>query len=202
MTYIAGYMIYKGVDPDIATAVFVAFTASASVIALYYVLVRFPVEVNVWAYIVGDPLLSTWRDGLLTSIIAAITTIIVALTFREQIVIGVERDCARLAGVSVRIYDFVLFTMLGIITIAMLRVVGFVLEHVFILLPAAIAIAYAESSSESLLISLLASITASITGLSVAIILGLAPAGVTGLVLFTLFMAILIVKSVHSHGVR
>ncbi|HDJ26667.1 MAG TPA: hypothetical protein ENF34_05065 [Candidatus Bathyarchaeota archaeon] len=52
LMYVVGYMIYRGVEPDTATAVFVAATASASVLAIYYVLTRFPVEVELWSRVV------------------------------------------------------------------------------------------------------------------------------------------------------
>jgi len=194
LTYIVGYLIYKGVDPDTATASFVAFTASASVLAIYYVLTSFPIEANIWAIIVGDPLLAGWNDVLYALIIASITITLVILTCREQICMGIDKDYVKLAGVNVKVYDWVLFTLLGLATVALIRIVGFVLEHVLILLPAAIATTVSESAKGAMYLSIISSLIASILGLHLAVFLGLAPAGMTGLTLLTLYLVAMLTK--------
>ncbi len=194
LTYIVGYLIYKGVDPDTATATFVAFTASASVLAIYYVLTSFPIETNIWAVIVGDPLLAGWDDVFYAFIIALTTITLVILTCREQICIGIDKDYVRLAGVNVKVYDWILFTLLGLATVALIRIVGFVLEHVLILLPAAIATTVSESAKGAMYLSIISSLIASILGLHLAVFLGLAPAGVAGLSLLTLYLVAILIK--------
>lgn len=194
LVYSVGYVIHKGVDADTATSVFVASTASLSVIALYYVLTSFPVETNIWAFIVGDPLLVSWSDVYVALIVASIAAVSVVLTYREHVVAGIDKDCVRLAGVRVKFYDWLLFTLLGVATITMLKIIGFVLEHVFILIPAAIAKIGSESATDALLISIIASITAGLTGLYITVVTGFAPAGVIGLVLFTIYILLLTTK--------
>lgn len=198
LVYSVGYAIYKGVDSDTATAVFVAFTASASVIALYYVLTAYPIQVDVWAFIVGDPLLATWKDAFVVILIATSALALILSTYREQVIIGVDKDCAMLAGIRVKVYDWLLFTILAITTITMLKIIGFVLEHVFILLPAAIAATSSESSVEAVLTSLCASLLAALIGLYIALLLGVAPAGATGLLLFTMYLVVLVVKKIRG----
>lgn len=194
LVYSVGYAIYKGVDADTATSVFVASTASLSVIALYYVLTSFPIGTNIWAFIVGDPLLVSWSDVYITLIVAFIVAISVVFTYREHVIVGIDKDCVRLAGVKVKFYDWLLFTLLGVATITMLKIIGFVLEHVFILIPAAIAKIGSESAIDALLVSLIASLIAGLTGLYITVITGFAPAGVIGLVLFAIYLLLLIIK--------
>jgi len=188
LTYIVGYMIHRGIDTDTATATFVAFTASASVIAIYYVLTSFPLETDIWAIIVGDPLLADWDDVAYASIVMIFTTLTVLLTCREQICLGIDKDYVRLAGIRVEIYDWIMFTLLGLTTVTLIRIVGFVLEHVLVLLPAAIATTASKSAKDAMYLSIISSFTASILGLHLAVALGLAPAGITGLSLLTLYV--------------
>lgn len=194
LAYIVGYMIYKGVDSDTATAVFVAFTASASVMAIYYVLTSFPMESNVWAMIVGDPLLASWSDAIYATAIAAVVLALTLLTHRENVCLGVDRDGARLSGVRVEVYDWLVFTLLALTTVALIRIVGFVLEHVLILLPSAIAVTIAGSARNALLISLTVSLAASLAGLYAAVVLNQAPAAAAGLLLTAVYAVGLAVK--------
>ena len=194
LTYIVGYMIYKGVDSDTATAVFVAFTASASVAAIYYVLTSFPIESNIWAMIVGDPLLASWSDAVYAMAVAAVVLALTLLTHRENVCLGVDRDGARLSGVRVEVYDWLVFTLLALTTVALIRIVGFVLEHVLILLPSAIAVTIAGSARSALLISLAASLAASLAGLYAAVVMNQAPAAAAGLLLTAVYAASLAIK--------
>ncbi|WFO75855.1 metal ABC transporter permease [Desulfurococcaceae archaeon MEX13E-LK6-19] len=198
LIYCVGYAIYRGVDADTATAVFVALTASLSVIVLYYVLTSYPLQTSIWAFIVGDPLLVSWKDVYIALTVSVIVFIVVVLTYREHVVIGIDKDCVRLAGIKVKFYDWILFTVLGIATITMLKIIGFVLEHVFILLPAAIATTSSESSFNAFLVSLAVSMFAALTGLYVTVVTGFAPAGITGLMLFSVYLGVLVMKKIRG----
>jgi ABC-type Mn2+/Zn2+ transport system permease subunit len=187
LMYAIGYTIHRGVDADTATAVFVAFTASLSVIAMYIVLTRYPIEADLMGLILGDPLLATLKDVVYLLVVSAITVTSVVLTYREQVYIGLERDCAVISGINVKLYDFVFYTVLGISTVAMIKVVGFVLQHVLILLPSAIAVAIAKNSKGVVLTSVVISVVAGVVGLYLAIITNQAPSGVIGLIMFLIY---------------
>ncbi len=194
LIYFVGYLVYRGVDPDTATAVFVAFTASSSVMAIYYVLTHYPIETDIWAIIVGDPLLASWSSVFFSLAILLVVAVSVLLTHRENICLGVDRDYVRLAGVNIRIYDLLVFTLLAVATVALIKVVGFVLEHVLVLLPAAIAVTWSKSARQALLTSISVSLLAGLTGLYLAVPLNQAPAGTTGLILLAVYLAVLFKK--------
>ena len=194
LMYVVGYMIHKGVDQDTATAVFVAATASASVLAIYYVLTRFPLRAELWAIIVGDPLLASWADAWNALLVASSTALVVLLTYREQIYVGLDREFVALSGARLWLYDWLTFTFLGITTVALIRIVGFVLEHVLLLLPAAIATRLAKSSKGVLLTSISVSTASALLGLYLAILLDQSPAGLIGAVLLGAYLLALTVR--------
>jgi len=200
LIYLIGLMIHRGIDPDTSTAVFVAFTASASVLAIYYVLTHYPRETDIMAIIVGDPLLAGWRDTLYAVIVAAASAIIFGLTYREQVCIGVERDSVRLTGIRVAVYDLAAFTMLAASTVMLIRIVGFVLEHVLILLPAVIASTAMAGAMRSLVASVNLSLLASLLGIWAAVRLDLAPSGVTGIILLVIYLAVLLYGGGRRRG--
>ncbi|OYT51569.1 MAG: ABC transporter [Desulfurococcales archaeon ex4484_204] len=192
--YVVGYMIHKGIEPDVATSAFIAFTTSGSVIAIYYVLTRYPMEANVWAVIVGDPLLASWWDAAYALGVALATALFIYVTRREQVCLGIDRDYVRLAGVNTGAYDALVFTLLAVTTVALIRVVGFVLEHVLVLLPSAIATTWSRSARGAMATSVYVSLLASLVGLYLSVALDLAPAGVTGLILLFTYIAVLAIR--------
>ena len=194
LIYFVGYLVYRGVDTDTATAVFVAFTASSSVMAIYYVLTHYPIETDIWAIIVGDPLLASWESAFLALAILLVISLAILLTHRENICLGVDRDYVRLAGVNIRVYDLIVFTLLAVATVALIKIVGFVLEHVLVLLPAAIAVTWSRSARQALLTSITVSLIAGLTGLYLAVQLNQAPAGTTGLILLAVYLAVLLYR--------
>ena len=187
-------LIEKGVDVDIASSVFVAAAASASVASMYYVLTSFPVSASLWAFILGDPLLVTLGDALATLLVGVASLLFTLLTYRENVCIGIDAAGSRLAGLRVKLYDALTFSALAAASVLLLRSVGFVVEHVLLLLPGAIAATVARGAWRALAYSLIASITAGLVGLALALILGVAPAASIGGVMLALYVAALVYR--------
>ncbi len=188
LIYAVGYAIDKGVDPNTATSVLVSFTASASVITMFYVVTKYEVRTDIDALIMGDPLLVTWRDVTVLIVASIFVVSVVALTYREQFHIGLDRDCATLAGINVKIYDALFYTILAISTIAIIKIVGFVLQHVLILLPCAIAMRFARGMKALITYSVVISISSAVLGLFLALNLNLSPSGLIGLIMFAFYL--------------
>ncbi len=176
-----------GVDPDTAASVFLAFTASACVIAVYYVLTQYRLEASLWAYILGDPLLASWGDVAATALVSGVVVVASLATYRRQVLIAVSRETARLAGVRVWAYDALLLAMLAAATVGMLRTLGFVLEHVLLLLPGVVAATLCEQARTCLAVSLAVSLAAGVAGLLLALVLDTAPAGTIGLLMLAAY---------------
>ena len=190
-TMIFYVLIERGIDVDIASSVFVAAAASASVAAMYYVLSTFPVSASLWAYILGDPLLVTMRGAILTLGVGVAALAYTVLTYRENVCIGIDPAGSRLAGLRVRVYDALTFSVLAASAVLLLRSVGFVVEHVLLLLPGAVAVTVARGAWRALAYSLAASLLAGLAGLTLALILGVAPAASIGGVMLALYLAAL-----------
>jgi len=189
---IVSILLSRGSNPDDATAIFVSLSVSLTTIALYYILTAFPMETSVWAFIIGDPLLATWRDVYFT---LAVSIIVITLTvpfLREHILIGVDRDFVRLSGVKVSIYDAMLTASLAIATVGLLKVVGFVVEHVMVLLPGITAASLAKSGKDAVIIGLSISLAGGLSGLLLSVITGLAPSGVIGIIMLIFYLLALL----------
>ena len=192
---IVAYMVRRGVDPDVATSILVAFTASGSVIMMNIVREVYS-SYSVWSYIVGDPLLVSESQLPYLAIVAIAILTLVTLSYREILSLGIDRDSVFLAGVRTQVYDFLLFTLIAVAAIAMIGVVGFVLEHILILLPASIAIALTESAFKVLMLSIAISVVSGLLGLALSIHLGIAPAGAIGMILLLIYTGAAYIRKV------
>jgi len=190
--YTAGYLIRKGIDANIATSVIVGFTASLSILVVYYVLSSYPIEFSLSAIIMGDPLLASWDEAVVALLLAISVAILTLLTYREQVSLGVDRDMARLVGVNDKVYDVLAYTLLGLCTVGLLRVVGYILVHVLVLLPPSIAVIRGRSAWDTVNLSILVAVTASLTGLHMGVLLDLSPTGLTGLALVIMYIVALV----------
>ena len=189
LVYIVGYAIFKGVDPDVATSTFVGAASATSVLVLYYLLSRYPASGDVSALFIGDPLLVSIKDAVAAMAVALTVALISAMTFKEQAYIGFDRDDARLAGLRVWAYDLALFTALALATVGLIPVVGFILEHILVLIPAAAAATIAGSAGEALKLSAALATASTALGMLTAILADVAPSGAAGAILLALYAA-------------
>ncbi|MEM0023540.1 MAG: metal ABC transporter permease [Thermofilaceae archaeon] len=194
LSYLLIHLIHRGVSEDSATSVFVAFTAAGSVAAIYYVLTSVPVRVSLWSYILGDPLLTTWDDALLTAAIGAATFIASRLLLMQEMLIGLDSEFAAASGLRVKLHNYLLATLLTITSVSLLRSVGFVVEHVALLLPSALAAQIARSAREFFTVSVASSTAAGLIGLFLSRILNAAPAAMMGFTLLGMYALSLLVK--------
>ncbi len=185
-------LVSRGVRPDSATAIFVSMSVSLTAISLYYILTAFPMETSVWSYIIGDPLLVTWQDVWFTIAVSAMALTLTAPFLREHILIGVDRDFVRLSGVRASVYDAMMVASLAVATVGLLKTVGFVVEHVMVLLPGITASALARSGRTAVMLGFLLSLSGGLMGLLVSVATGLAPSGVIGIVLLGFYLASLL----------
>lgn len=193
-----GFAIRLGVDPDIVTSTAVVLTASASVIAIAYVLSRYSIKYNLWSVVLGDPLLTTTGDLY----VLALTSLIVLCTsfyvFKVNVYIGVDMDYVRLHGVRLNLYDIVLFSVIGVASVSLLKIVGFVLEHALLLLPSIIAMNFTEGSNKVFAASILVAVIMGMLGLTLSIHLNIAPAGSIGVVAFLFYVTTHILRVKRS----
>lgn len=195
---VVGYSIYKGADVDIVTSIYVALTASVSVTLMNYVLTTFRVGYRLWSVILGDPLLITWSDLLYVSVVALLTAVLTVFSLKYHIYAGADPDYVKLVGARKWLYDFILFLLIGITSVALIKVTGFILQHILILLPSIVAARLTESSSKAYMISLLVSLTAGVVGLQLAVLINTSPSGMIGITLITIFVISLLLHKVKE----
>lgn len=200
MIYSIGFAIFRGIDPDIATSIATSISVSSSVIAMHIILTRYRVGYSLWSIVLGDPLLVTWRDIYVLIIVAFTVLIISSAIYKVIIYIGVDKDSAMLTYRKIYVYEFLFFTILGLSSIVLLKIVGYVVEHILLLLPALIAMNIVEGGKNIVFISICASIISSIIGFTLSIAINTAPAGIIGVITLILYISSLAINRLRRHG--
>jgi ABC-type Mn2+/Zn2+ transport system permease subunit len=199
--YLVGYAIHRGVDHDIATSIATAGSVSASVMVMYIALRMFRVSYSLWSLILGDPLLVTHRDIYVLAMLTFVVVVVSIAIYEAVIYMGIDRDTSTLIyGRMVHLYDFLLFTVIGLTTLAVLKIVGYILEHVLLLLPALVAINLVEGGRKVMIASLFISTIATLLGFSLSIKLNLAPASSTGFIILAMYLISIAVKRLRKYG--
>jgi len=133
-------------------------------------------------------LLVTWEDVIYTTLISVITLIMIIPFLKEHALIGIDRDFVKLSGVNISFYDAIAVISLAIGIVGMLRVVGFILEHIMILLPGVITASIAKSYRSFLIYASIISLIGGLGGLVLSIMTSLAPSGCIGLLMLSFYV--------------
>ncbi|MEM4601961.1 MAG: metal ABC transporter permease [Desulfurococcaceae archaeon] len=187
--YATSYLIKAGIPPEKATATVAALMSALAVLIIHYTITKMPIRYSLHSLILGDPLLLTREESLFASAISASIIFLSNLSIQEIIGIGIDDLSARLTGVRVKLYDFLAYTIIGVISVGMLRLAGYVMEHVFLLLPPVVFALYAKSMKEHILMTVILGTLLSALGYVISFALDTSPTGITGL-LFILLLAI------------
>ncbi|MEM0380183.1 MAG: metal ABC transporter permease [Desulfurococcaceae archaeon] len=187
--YITWFLINKGIEQNIAVSIIVGLTTSLSIVSIYYVLTNYSIEYSLSSIIIGDPLLVDLFEISVLVILAVICLLITLLTYHEQLSISIDIVSTRLSGVNIVVYDLIAYTLIGIGVVGLLKIVGYILEHVLILIPSSIATIVSKSAREALILSILLALNSSLIGLHLSILLNLPPSGLIGFVLLVIYLA-------------
>lgn len=188
VVYIAGLLIKSGMDPGKASAVVVSSSSALAVVSAHYALRTVPGRISLSALVLGDPLLLT-RDEVVLGALASIVIVLAVAMMRSDVVeSSIDAVSARLAGIHVNLLEISIYTVIGFSAVALLRFAGYVMEHVFLLLPAIASSGLSRTTSEHFLFTILVGAMSASIGYTFAVFLKLAPTGVTGIAIIVLWV--------------
>ncbi|MEM0491378.1 MAG: metal ABC transporter permease [Acidilobaceae archaeon] len=194
LLWASGYAISRGLSSDIIASLSVSFTASATIIALYYAQ-RIVGAGRISSIILGDPLLTSISEGLIALVVGSMILLASLMVVREMFYISVDREGAIVDGLRVVYYDYTLYTLIGVTVAIMLKIVGFLVSSILILVPGAVSLLLSRSSYEALMASIGVSLIASALGLYAGILLDIPPSGALGLILVAIYALVWVARS-------
>lgn len=194
LVYVTMALVKKGFMQEKAIAITSSLTLVLTILLVHYALTRIPMKYSLSSLLLGDPLLVSTSEAMFAIILSLIVTFIIVLVFRRVLEVSVDEVSALLAGINVSFYDFFSYTLIGVVSITLLKFAGYIAEHVMLLLPASIAALYSNNMREHVWLGLVVGFFSATSGLMLSILLGGAPTGFTGLVLILLLLLKHIVK--------
>ncbi len=186
---VVSYLIRVSRSKDVATSVFVSLTSSLSVVTLYYLSMVSNVSRDaLMSVIVGELTLVSREYVVEATLITAAIVIPVIIMYYGMIYEP------KVTTSVINKYDIVMYTILALATVGLIKLTGFILEHVLILMPGAIASTVARKARDALAISLLTSLAATSLGLLIYVPTGMSPSGMAGVFLVSTYVVSILLR--------
>lgn len=154
------------------------------------------IHANVDSYLFGSVLTVT-RDDLITVVVLSIVSFITLVTLYDYLIyISFDEDGAKIAGVKVKLINY-LFSILVAATISVsIRIVGILVLSSMIALPVASALQMGKGFKFTLSLSVVFSVFDIMTGLVLSYYLDCAPGGLIALISVIVLLIVMISKKV------
>lgn len=185
---LTGLTVSKGFDQDATIGLVTGLTTSLTVLTIYFIATLKPFGFNIYSLMIGDPLLTTLEEALVALAIAIVTATVVSLTYREQVLISFDRESARIAGLNTWIYDVLAYTLIGVNSIGLMKITGYILLHVLLLIPPSTIQNLRKNMWETLIFSVISTLYISALSLHLSVLLNVPPTGVMGLLFFVYYI--------------
>lgn len=150
--------------------------------------VKIQSEVHLDHILFGDILGIGLRDIVETAIIAAITTGIIAIKWRDFLLHAFDPAQARAVGLRVKLLHYGLLCLISLTIVGALKAVGIILAIAMLIAPGAIAFLLTRRFSVMLWLSVVIAVGASLLGVYLSFFIDSAPAPTIVLLLAALFI--------------
>lgn len=145
---------------------------------------------NLMSVLFGDILAIDSIDLILTLLILVVSSVFLLSTLRQQVLLTLNPDVAKVQGVPVQLYRYGFIVLLSLAVAVAIKAVGVLLVNAFLVIPASTAKLISHQFSYFLIISVIVGLISSITGILVSGTLNLASGPSIVLVQFLVFVAV------------
>lgn len=156
---------------------------------------------NADSFLFGSILTVTQFDMTMVAILSVISVLALIFLYHQLLYIAYDEEAAKVAGVKVRLINYVFSILVASAISVSIRIVGVLVLSSMIALPVATALQLKKGFRTTLLFSILFSVIDIMTGLFVSFYINVAPGGFTALVSVAVLVMVLLVKRIHA-GVR
>ncbi len=153
---------------------------------------------NADSFMFGSILTVTQSDMIMVMILSIISVAALILLYHQMIYIAYDEEAARVAGVRVRLINYVFSVLVASAIAASIRIVGVLVLSSMIALPVATALQLEKGFKTTLLFSILFSVADIMLGLFISYYLNVAPGGFTALISVGVLLIVLIAKKVYQ----
>ncbi len=153
---------------------------------------------NADSFMFGSILTVTRFDMIMVLILSAVSVLTLILLYHQMVYITYDEEAAKVAGVKVRLINYVFSILVASAISVSIRIVGVLVLSSMIALPVATALQLGKGFKHTLIFSIIFSITDIMLGLFISYYLNVAPGGFTALISVFVLVLILIIKKIQS----
>lgn len=153
---------------------------------------------NADAFMFGSILTVTQFDMITVLALSILSVLTLLLLYHQMLYIAFDEDAARVAGVKVRLINYVFALLVAAAIAASIRIVGVLVLSSMIALPVATALQLGKGFFKTLIFSIFFSILDIMLGLFVSYFLNVAPGGFTALVSVLVLVLVIAGKKIVS----
>ncbi len=153
---------------------------------------------NADSFMFGSILTVTRFDMIMVLILSAISVLTLILLYHQLVYIAYDEDAAKVAGVKVRLINYIFSILVASAISISIRIVGVLVLSSMIALPVATALQLEKGFKLTLIFSIVFSVIDIMSGLFISYYLNVAPGGFTALISVAILVLVLVIKKVHS----
>ncbi len=153
---------------------------------------------NADAFMFGSILTVTSLDMVMVAVLSVISVLTLILLYHQMVYIAYDEEAAKVAGVRVRLINYVYSILVASAISASIRIVGVLVLSSMIALPVATALQLGKGFRQTLLYSILFSMLDILLGLFSSYYLNVAPGGFTALVSVFVLLVVLLSKKLSA----
>ncbi|TZG34449.1 metal ABC transporter permease [Agrobacterium sp. B1(2019)] len=157
-----------------------------------------PTSVNIQTIVLGNILAITTEDTIQLALIGGISLIVLALKWRDFMVVFFDENHARTVGLKPEVLKVIFFTLLAASTVAALQTVGAFLVVAMVVTPGATAYLLTDRFERLILMSLIIGAATSFVGAYLSYFLDGATGGVIVVLQTAIFLAAFIFAPKHG----
>ncbi|MEN6338918.1 MAG: metal ABC transporter permease [Clostridiaceae bacterium] len=157
---------------------------------------------NADSFLFGSILTVTEFDIVMVLILSAISVVALLLLYHQMLYIAYDEEAAQVAGVKVRLINYVFAILVASAISVSIRIVGVLVLSSMIALPVATALQLGKGFKVTLICSIVFSVIDIMAGLFLSYYLNVAPGGFTALVSVGVLVLVMAGKKIYSSAVR
>ena len=155
-------------------------------------------KANADSFLFGSILTVTKFDTIMVLILSIISVLTLIILYHQMLYIAYDEEAARVAGVRVKLINYVFSILVASAISVSIRIVGVLVLSSMIALPVATALQLGKGFRVTLIFSIVFSMVDIMTGLFVSYYLNVAPGGFTALVSVAVLVIVLVGKTVQA----
>ncbi len=153
---------------------------------------------NADSFLFGSILTVTRADLILIAVLSAISVLTLIVLYHQMLYIAYDEEAAKVAGVRVKLINYVFSILVASAIAASIRIVGVLVLSSMIALPVATALQLEKGFRTTLAFSIVFSVIDIMLGLFVSFYLNVAPGGFTALVAVFVLVLVLAAKKLAA----